>query len=90
MVLIRVLQHGHSSESSLQGLEQSFLLITEVKYNVLASEVHHGATNNSVVFNKKSIEVAETEEGTDLLDIHRLRPLQNSINLFRVHFDPIM
>ena len=33
-VLIRVLQHGRSSESSLQGLEQSFLLITKVKYNV--------------------------------------------------------
>ena len=30
-VLIGVLQHGCSSESSLQGFEQSFLLITEVK-----------------------------------------------------------
>ena len=31
VVLIGVLQHGCSSESSLQGLERSFLLITEVK-----------------------------------------------------------
>ena len=30
-VLIGVLQHGCSSESSLQGLELSFFLITEVK-----------------------------------------------------------
>ena len=80
-VLIGVLQYGHSSESSLQGLEQSFLLITEVKYNVFASQIHHGATNNSVVLNKTSIEVAEPEEGMDLLDICQLRPLQNSINL---------
>ena len=36
-VLIRVLQYGRSSESILQGLERSFLLITKVKYNVLAS-----------------------------------------------------
>ncbi|KIM65179.1 hypothetical protein SCLCIDRAFT_113446, partial [Scleroderma citrinum Foug A] len=81
MVLIRVLQDGCSSESSLQGLEQSFLLITEI---------HHGTTNNSIVLNKVSIEVAKPKEGTDLLDICRLRPLQNSINLFRVHFDPVM
>ena len=88
-VLIRALQHRCSSESSLQGLKQNFLLISEVKYNVLAGQVHHGTTNNSVVFNKASIEVAEAKEGTDLLDIRQLRPLQNSINLFRVHFDPI-
>ena len=31
VVLIKVLQHGCSSESSLQGLERSLLLITEVK-----------------------------------------------------------
>ena len=74
----------------IQGLERSFLLITKVEYNVLASQIHHGTTNNSIVLNKASVEVAETEEGTDLLDICRLRPLQNSINLFRVHFDPIM
>ena len=36
-VLVRVLQYGGSSESSLQGHKQSFLLIAEVKYNVLAS-----------------------------------------------------
>ena len=89
VVLIGVLQYRHGSESSLQGLERSFLLITEVKYNIFASQIHHGATNNSVVFNKMSIEVAEPEEGMDLLDIHRLRPLQNSINFFRVHFDPV-
>ena len=89
MVLIGVLQHGHSSESSLQGLEQSFFLITEVKYNVLAGQVYHRATNNSIVLDKVSIEVAEPEESADLLDIHWVRPLQNSINLFRVHFDPI-
>ena len=46
-------------------------------------------TNNSVVFNKASIEVAEPKEGMDLLDICWLRLLQNSINLLRVHFDPI-
>ncbi|KIM58213.1 hypothetical protein SCLCIDRAFT_128773 [Scleroderma citrinum Foug A] len=73
MVLIRVLQHGCSSESSLQGLERSFFFITKV----------------NVVLNKASIEVAKPEEGTDLLDIRWLRPLQNSINFFRVHFDPI-
>ena len=88
-VLIGVLQYRGSGESSLQGLEQSFLLITKVKYNVFASQIHHGATNNSIVFNQSSIEVAKPEEGTDLLDIRRLRPLQNSINLFGVHFDPI-
>ena len=89
MVLIGVMQHRCSSESSLQGLERSFLLVTKVKYNVLASQVHRGTTNNSIVLNKASIEVAEPEESSDLLDIRRLRPLQNSINLFRVHFDPI-
>ena len=88
-VLIGVLQYRCSSESSLQGLERSFLRITEVKYNVFASQVHHGATNNSVVLNKTSVEVAEPEEGMDLLDIRWLRPLSNSINLFRVHFDPV-
>ena len=46
-------------------------------------------TNDSVVLNKASIEVAKPKEGTNLLDIRRLRPLQNSINLFRVHFDPV-
>ena len=30
-VLVRVLQHGCSSESSLQGLERSSFLVTEVK-----------------------------------------------------------
>ena len=30
-VLVGVLQHGCSSESSLQGLERSFLLVAEVK-----------------------------------------------------------
>ena len=55
-VLVGVLQYGCSSESSLQGLERSFLRITEVKYNVFASQVHHGVTNNSVVLNKASIE----------------------------------
>ena len=89
VVLVGVLQHGHSSESSLQGLKRGFLLVTKVKYNVFASQVHHGTTNNSVVLNKASIKVAKPEEGTDLLDICRLRPLQNSINLFRVHFDSI-
>ena len=89
-VLIGVLQHRCSSESSLQGLERSFLLISKVKYNVLAGQVHHGTTNNSIVFNKASIEVAKAKEGTDLLDIRQLRPLQNNINLFRVHFDSVM
>ena len=67
-VLIGVLQHGHSSESSLQGLERSFLLITKVKYNVFAGQVHHGTTNNSIVLDETSIEVAEPEESVDLLD----------------------
>ena len=89
VVLVRVLQHGCSSEGSLQGLERSSFLVTEVKYNVFASQIHHGATNNSIVLYKVSIEVAEAEEGTDLLDICRLRPLQNSINLLRVHFDSV-
>ena len=31
MILIGVLQYGGRSESSLQGLEQSFLLVTKVK-----------------------------------------------------------
>ena len=89
-VLIGVLQYRRSSECSLQGLERSFLLVTEIKYNVLASQVHHGVTNNSIILNKVSVEVAETEESADLLYIRRLRPLQNSINLSRVYFDPIM
>ena len=88
-VLIGVLQHVRSSESSLQGLKRSFLLVTKVKYDILASQIHHGGTNNSIVLNEVSIEVAKPEEGTDLLDIRWLRPLQNSINLLRVHFDPI-
>ena len=46
-------------------------------------------TNNSVVLNKPSIEVAKAEEGMDLLDICQLRPLQNSINLFRVSPRPL-
>ena len=35
-VLVGVLQHGHSSEGSLQGPKRSSFLITEIKYNVLA------------------------------------------------------
>ena len=89
-VLVRVLQHRCSSESSLQCLEQSSFPITKVKYNILASQVHHGMTNNSVVFDEASIEVAETEESVDLLCICWFRPLQDSINLFRIHLDPIM
>ena len=88
-VLVRVLQYRHSSKGSLQGLEQSSFLITKVKYNVFAGQVHHGMANNSIVLDKASIEVAKPKEGMDLLDIHWLRPLQNSINFFRVHFDPI-
>ena len=89
MVLVGVLQYGCSSESSLQGVKRSFLLVTKVKYNVFASQIHHGTTNNSIVLNKASIKVAKSEEGSDLLNICQLRSLQNSINLFRVHLDPI-
>ena len=42
-----------------------------------------------VVFNEASIEVAETKESVDLLYICQFRPHQDSVNLFRVHFDPI-
>ena len=47
-------------------------------------------TNNSIVLYKTSIEVAQPKESADLLYIHQFGPLQNSVNLFRVHFDPII
>ena len=58
-----------------------------VKWVVFLGEVKQGSCYGGVIFDKATVEVAESKKGLNLLDIVRDRPVRDSREFFRIHCD---
>ena len=76
-----------SGKSSYEGVIRMLLCHCPVKRVVFLGEVEQGSCYGGVIFDKAMIKVAESQEGLDLFDVIRDKPVCDSSKFFQVHRD---
>src|SRR5271154_3405014 len=56
---------------------------------VLARKIVERSTDLRIIIDETSIKISKSEEGLDFLDVRRLRPSEDNVNLGRIHLDSL-
>src|SRR6266481_8613012 len=60
-------------------------IIGKVPYSTLAGETRERNSDLGISVNEATVKIGESEEGLNILDFSRFRPILNNLNLVRSH-----
>ena len=90
LLSIRWSKHGGRSQLVFERLETFLTLVCPVKLDTLMQQISQRPGNLGEVLNESMTIAGGTEKTSDLLDILRRSPIENSLNSFRVDGSTIL
>ncbi|KIK92060.1 hypothetical protein PAXRUDRAFT_148141, partial [Paxillus rubicundulus Ve08.2h10] len=78
-------QNGSGGEGVFQTLESRVAFIGEVPQSIFPGEVSEWNNNAGIIENEAAVEVGKTEEGLDVSDFPRFRPISDSFDFVSGH-----
>src|SRR5271154_1474895 len=89
VIRIKVSENRSGSESGLERVERCLAAVGPYEPGVLARKIVERSTDLRIIIDETSIKISKSEEGLDFLDVRRLRPSENNVNLGRIHLDSL-
>ena len=90
LLSIRWSKHGGRSQLVFERLETFLTLVCPVKLDTLMQQISQGPGNLGEVLDESTAVAGETEKTSDLLNVLRRSPIENSLNSFRVDGNTIL